>query len=96
MQMMSTFTAASWDFFTTWTICEGANYPVLFWQIPAGDFRCPDGVDMIDLLWFAQHWLDENCFVANYYCEGVDLDQSSFVDFVDFAIFADNWLAGSL
>jgi hypothetical protein len=95
MQMMSTFTATGWDFFTTWTICEGTNYPVLFWQIPAGDFRCPDGVDMIDLSWFCQHWLQENCFASNFFCDGVDLDQSSFVDFADFAIFADNWLAGA-
>jgi hypothetical protein len=67
---------------------------VLLWQIPAGDFRCPDGVDCIDLAWFAQHWLNEQCFAANSYCDGVDLDQSSFVDFADFAVFAGNWLTG--
>lgn len=95
MQTMSTFTPSGWDFFNVWTICEGTNYPVLRWQIPAGDFRCPDGVDRIDLAWFCQHWLQRNCFVSNYFCDGVDLDQSSFVDFADFAIFADNWLTGA-
>lgn len=94
MQMLSTFFSVAWDFYTIWTICEGVNYPVLRWQIPPGDFRCPDGVTIIDLAWFAQHWLDEHCFSANSYCEGVDLDQSSVVDFADFAIFADNWLTG--
>jgi hypothetical protein len=94
MQTMSTFTPVAWDFFTIWTICEAVNYPALLWQIPQGDFRCPDGVDMIDLAWFAQHWLDEHCFVANSFCDGVDLNQSSRVDFADFAIFADNWLTG--
>jgi hypothetical protein len=94
MRTISTFTAAAWDFFTIWTICEAVNYPVLLWQIPAGDFRCPDGVDWIDLAWFAQHWLNEQCFAANSYCDGVDLDHSSFVDFADFAVFAGNWLTG--
>ena len=95
MQTMSTFTPSGWDFFNVWTICEGTNYPVLFWQIPPGDFRCPDGVDGIDLAWFCQHWLHRNCFISNNFCEGVDLDQSSFVDFADFAIFAGNWLTGA-
>jgi hypothetical protein len=95
MQTMSTFAASGWDFFNVWTICEGTNYPVLLWQIPAGDFRCPDGVDRIDLAWFCQRWLHRNCFTSNNFCEGVDLDQSSFVDFADFAIFADNWLTGA-
>jgi len=95
MQTMSTFTAVAWDFFTIWTICEGVNYPALLWQIPRGDFRCPDGVTIIDLAWFTQHWLDDHCFfTANPYCDGVDLNQSSRVDFADFAIFADNWLTG--
>jgi len=94
MQTMNTFTSVAWDFFTIWTICEAINYPVLRWQIPPGDFRCPDGVTMLDLAWFAQHWLDDHCFAANSYCDGVDLDQSSFVDFADFALFANNWLTG--
>jgi hypothetical protein len=94
MKTMSTFTSVAWDFFTVWTICEGINYPALLWQIPRGDFRCPDGVDMIDLALFAQHWLDDHCSIANSFCESVDLNESSLVDFADFAIFADNWLTG--
>lgn len=94
MKTMSTFTPSAWDFSTIWTICEAVNYPVLLWQIPQGDFRCPDGVDLIDLAWFAQHWLHNHCSVANSFCDGVDLNESSSVDFADFAIFADNWLTG--
>ena len=94
MKMISTFTSVGWDFFNIWTICDGRNYPVLIWQIPRGDFRCPDGVDLIDLAWFAQHWLNDHCSVGNSFCDGVDLNESSFVDFADFAIFADNWLTG--
>ncbi|MHC4542289.1 MAG: GLUG motif-containing protein, partial [Planctomycetota bacterium] len=55
MQTISTFTDAGWDFWNTWTMCEGTNYPVLLWQIPPADFRCPDGVDFIDFAFFAAH-----------------------------------------
>ena len=33
MQMESTFTAAIWDFFYTWDIREGTNYPQLAWEV---------------------------------------------------------------
>ena len=94
MQMQSTFTSAGWDFFSTWTICEGTNYPVLLWQIPTADFRCPDGVNMVDFAWFAQHWRQNNCNQMNFYCDGTDLNESGSVDFLDLAIFAHDWLAG--
>jgi hypothetical protein len=94
MQTASTFSNSGWDFYNIWTICEGMNYPVLLWQIPVGDFRCPDGVDMIDFAWFAQHWRENNCGPANYFCDSMDLDQSGSVDFYDLALFADHWLEG--
>jgi len=94
MQTLSTFTSAGWDFFTTWCICEGTNYPVLLWQIPIADIRCPDGVNMVDFGWFAQHWMDNNCNQINFYCDYTDLDESGSVDFLDLAIFAHDWLAG--
>lgn len=94
MQTLSTFSSAGWDFFSTWGICEGTNYPVLLWQIPTADFRCPDGVNMIDFAWFAQHWMQKNCNPSNYYCDGIDLDRSGSVGFFDLAIFANDWLAG--
>jgi hypothetical protein len=94
MQTINTFSNSGWDFYNTWTICEGMNYPVLLWQIPVGDFRCPDGVDMIDFAWFAQQWRQNNCGPVNYFCDGMDLDQSGSVDFYDLALFADHWLEG--
>ena len=94
MQTMSTFTDAAWDFWNIWDICEGTNYPVLRWQIPVTDFRCPDGVSFIDFAFFASHWLLDNCNASNYYCEGTDLDRSGIVDFLDLEVFADNWLNG--
>ncbi len=94
MQTITTFTDVGWDFMNTWTICDGMNYPVLLWQIPAADFLCPDGVNFIDFAFFASHWLDSMCNAANYYCEGTDLDYSGSVGFTDLEIFADNWLSG--
>ena len=94
MQTITTFTDVGWDFNSIWTICEGTNYPVLLWQIPAADFRCPDGVDFIDFAFFASHWLDDTCNAANYFCEGTDFDNSGSVGFTDLEILADNWLRG--
>lgn len=94
MQTITTFTDVAWDFRDIWTICDGTNYPVLMWQIPAADFRCPDGVDFIDFAFFASHWLDDMCNAANYFCEGTDFDNSGSVGFTDLEILADNWLKG--
>lgn len=94
MKSMDTFLAMNWDFFNTWTICEGINYPVFLWQIPPGDLVCPDGVNFRDFAWFAVNWRHRNCGAANLNCDGTDLDKSGSVEFRDLAIFAENWLAG--
>ncbi len=101
MQMESTFTDAGWDFVgesvngteDIWSICEGTNYPRLLWQIPAGDFVCPDGFTIDDFLFFIEHWQDENCDLSNDYCQGTDLDFSGTVDADDLEILLENWLA---
>ncbi len=100
MQIAGTFLEAGWDFIDEtengtediWTICEWTNYPRFVWQIPVGDFVCPDVVTMLDFSLFAMHWLDDNCDPSNDYCEGTDLDLSGAVDINDFEAFADNWL----
>jgi hypothetical protein len=94
MKSIGTFTSSAWDFWNVWTICEGTNYPVLQWQIPTGDFLCPDGVNFIDFSFFAEHWLENNCTPTNGYCSGTDLDQSGFVSYPDLAVFSENWLEG--
>jgi hypothetical protein len=101
MQMASTFTDVGWDFVDEtengnediWSICEGTNYPRFVWQIPVGDFVCPDGVTTVDFSFFATHWLDDNCDPGNNYCDCIDIDASGKVDFNDLSEFADNWLA---
>jgi hypothetical protein len=95
MKSIDTFVSAGWDFIATWTICEGVNYPILLWQIPPGDLRCPDGVTASDFAWFAQQWRHDNCSAANWDCDGADLDQSGVVEYRDLLILAENWLAGA-
>jgi len=101
MQTMSTFTDAGWDFVgetengteDIWSICEGTNYPRFIWQIPAGDFVCPDGITIDDFAFFLEHWLDDNCDLSNDFCQGTDLDQSGKVDVNDLEIFFEIWRA---
>jgi hypothetical protein len=101
MQTASTFHEAGWDFVgetengtdNIWNICEGTNYPRFVWQIPAGDFICPDGVTIDDFSFFLEHWLDDNCDSSNGYCDGTDLDQSGTVGVIDLEIFFENWPA---
>jgi hypothetical protein len=99
MQAANTFLEAGWDFMgetengteDIWRICEGTNYPRFVWQIPVGDFVCPDGVTIEDFSFFMEHWLDDNCDSSNDYCDGTDLDQSGTVDVIDLEIFFENW-----
>ncbi len=104
MQMQVTFTDAGWDFVgeringreDIWMMtCEGMSYPKLSWWQPVlGDYFCPDGVDMIDMEHLALHWLDTGCDETNDYCDWAEISNDSTIDFTDFAILADNWLAG--
>ncbi|MHC4647413.1 MAG: hypothetical protein ACYTBJ_18130, partial [Planctomycetota bacterium] len=82
-QTESTFTDAGWDFVSAWAICEGTNYARFLWQIPGGDFLCPDGVNLFDFSFFAAHWLEDNCGPGNDYCDGTDTDYSGDVDHKD-------------
>ncbi len=94
MKSESTYLAANWDFGNTWLICEGINYPVLVWQIPGGDLRCPDGVDLIDFVWFAKNWRHSDCAALNGFCDWADIDGSGDVGCLDLAVFAHTWLTG--
>ena len=86
MQTKSTFTDADWDFVNVWDICEGTNYPKFVWQIPVGDFVCPDGVESNDLAVLVEQWLLEK-LSADVAPDGGD----GFVDFLDWAVFANGW-----
>ncbi|MHC4508282.1 MAG: GLUG motif-containing protein [Planctomycetota bacterium] len=103
MQTAGTFLETGWDFVgetangteDIWSICEGTNYPRLTWQVPAGDFVCPDGITIEDIVFFMEHWLNDNCDSSNDWCDGTDLDRSGAVDVDDLEILLDNWPADS-
>jgi hypothetical protein len=94
MMSIDTYLPANWDFGGIWSICDGLGYPILMWQIPRGDLRCPDGVNFTDFVWFAAGWRHADCGAGNYSCEGADLDGDADVDLLDLTIFSANWMAG--
>ena len=95
MRSIDMFLTQNWDFISTWSICEGISYPIFLWQIPAGDLRCPDGVDFTDFVRFAANWRHSDCRELNYSCDGADIDKSGAVDPRDLSLLAVNWLAGT-
>jgi len=102
MQDINTFLNAHWDFLgetangtnDTWRMCvNGLYYPKFYWQFPLGDFACPDGVNFVDFAWLAQWWLRIDCNLNND-CDGTDIYKDGTVDFLDLAVFTENWLEG--
>lgn len=100
MQSSDTFVAEGWDFVgevdnrteDVWKICEGTNYPRLAWEETVGDFECPDGLGMEDLVVFALGWLSSSK-EANW-DERYNLDtiNGERIDFYDFFVLAMNWI----
>jgi len=60
-------------------------------KLNPSDFDNDGDVELTDLSTFCLHWLEQDCNYPDW-CEGTDLNYNHFVDFTDFAIFADNWL----
>jgi hypothetical protein len=103
-QMKQQISFVGWDFTNEtangtndyWRMCvDGVDYPHLNWESMAGDFACPNGVNMEDLGYFVQRWLESDCASSNNYCGGRDLNVSGMVDFKDFAVLAEDWLKKS-
>jgi len=92
MKTKSTFTDAGWDFVNVWHICEATNYPRLRWQILAGDFLCPYGVDFTDFAVLASAWQSKP--TSTNWKPACDISQpkDNFIDELDLAIFCENWL----
>ncbi len=97
MMTLSNFTAAGWDFsdadgdFADWMMLrEGEDYPRLAWQdVYAGDIAGLYGVDFVDLMEVANHWLQSGCPTD---CEDADIDGSGKVDLADLAAVCADWL----
>ena len=91
MQMMASY--AGWDFVDIWRICDGMNTPRLQWEpVAVGDFGCPEGVGLYDLLTLSDAWLTTVASVADIAPEGVPDGK---VNLLDYTLFAENWLVGA-
>jgi len=97
MKALSTFTLVGWDFVgesvngtaEVWRMCaDGVDYPRLSWEFSGGgDFACPDGVALEDLLYLAERWMagtPETIGTADWNRDGK-------VDMIDLATLSGNW-----
>ena len=94
LQTTQTFFEAGWDMNAIWRMCDDGNYPQLWWEagLTTTDLACPDGVDLKDLAYFIQGWLEQDCEMNNE-CGRRDFNFSDTVDLNDFAAFAASWLS---
>ncbi|MDH4203108.1 MAG: DNRLRE domain-containing protein [Phycisphaerae bacterium] len=89
MQMAATYQAIGWDFESVWQMrCEGMNYPRLRAEpMLPGDFVCPEGVEINDLMILTDEWLAET-MSADMAPDGGD----GKVNLADWAHLADAWM----
>jgi hypothetical protein len=57
-----------------------------------GDITGDGAVDWADVNSLSVNWLYNDCAAINGWCDGADIDESNSVDFIDFALLANNWL----
>ncbi len=98
MKKLATFTDAGWDFVgeaangteDVWRMCiDGVDYPRLSWEFSQnGDFDCPDGVALEDLLYLSQRWLAGTSETAG----AADGNSDGKVDLQDLSLVSDHWL----
>ncbi|MBN1845505.1 MAG: hypothetical protein JW810_07460 [Sedimentisphaerales bacterium] len=69
---------------TTTAVCQG---------LTAGDLNENCRVDLPDLIWFAEQWLQGDCSEQNDWCWGADFEpHDEQVDLRDFSLLAQQWL----
>jgi hypothetical protein len=92
MKTLSTFLTAGWGFVgdnqgmgDRWRMCrDGFDYPRLTWESSIeGDFECPDGTTLDDLLSLAEQWL---------WVGTADGNQDGTINLADFAILSEHWM----
>jgi hypothetical protein len=97
MKTLSTFTVAGWDFVgeavngtaDVWRMCaDGVDYPRLSWEYAgSGDFACPNGVGMEDLLYLAERWIVSTPETIG----AADGNGDGKVNLEDFGMMGENW-----
>ena len=98
MKTLSIFTDYGWDFLgedtngtdDIWRMCvDGVHYPHLWWQHSnLGDFACPDGTGIEDLLILTDNWLQTELPTL----QPPDATGDGKIDSDDFSILVENWL----
>ena len=101
MQNMWMYLGAGWDFAEAqfdgiddaWRMCCGRPiYPKLAWeQMLVGDFVEPEGVDLADIAFLAEHWLQ----TVTLPCDAPDLTVDGLVDIDDLELMMQNWGRGA-
>ncbi len=95
MKTKSTF--SGWDFVGEsdngtadwWRMCADGAYPRLTWEFSqAGDFVCPDGVTMEELLYLVNRWLATTSDASG----SADANSDGTVNLADLAILSAHWL----
>jgi hypothetical protein len=101
MHKIITFTNAGWDFVgedvngtnDIWRMCvDGIEYPYLSWEYSVnGDFDCPDGIEIGDLISLSYNWLnsEEHDPDFSYAC---DPTFDGVTNLLDLAILSEHWL----
>ena len=94
MQAVSTYLAEGWDFDNVWDMrCEGMNYPRLQSEpMLPGDFVCPEGVELNDLVVFYDEWLAE---VMSLTADMAPAGGDGKVDLTDWAHLANAWMSST-
>lgn len=97
MRMRSTFTNVGWDFVgeagngvkDVWRMClDGVGYPRLSWEYSGGgDFDCPDGVGMEDLVYLCGRWLMEGDLAG-----AADSNGDGVVGMADLGVLVEEWV----
>jgi hypothetical protein len=101
MQNMWMYLSAGWDFAEAkfdgtddaWRMCCGRPiYPKLAWeQMLVGDFVDPEGVDLADLAFLAENWLQTVAFP----CDAPDLTVDGLIDIDDLELLLQYWQRGA-
>jgi hypothetical protein len=101
MQDMWMYFNTGWDFegekangsYDIWKMCCGRPiYPKLAWeQMLMGDFVEPEGVDVLDIEFLLDHWLQ----TVELPCKSPDLTVDARIDVKDFELMAQYWGRGS-
>ena len=101
MQNMWMYLSADWDFAEAdfdgtddaWRMCCGRPiYPKLGWeQMLLGDFVEPEGIDLADIAFLAEHWLE----AMDLPCRAPDLTLDALIDAEDLELMMQYWGQGA-